>query len=325
MNDRLKEMLFGPYGADSLKHAGDMKKYGVNAVWFHGFDENAFSLCEANDLAACVEYKTFRADFDKNPELIPVGMDGKPIRYGSLVQGVCLSNKEFLDKTESDLLEGIKQFHPKGIWLDYLTYAGWFETPDPDLQESCFCQSCMNDFCETTGLDVDDPVRVLQQLPEEWKKHKCDRIAAYAIHYAACIHSIRPDCIVGAYMCPWLPAEQEGALSRIFAQDYEKMAAAIDVFTPLIYASKSGRSNAWGKEFLERSESFVPVDKKVQLILDHLDFPKSLEMTALSEKQSWGIQVYSGSRIFDNPVHAEIFREAVMKIKQAETGFHQPS
>jgi len=59
------------------------------------------------------------------------------------------------------------------------------------------------------------------------------------------------------------------------------------------------------------------------LILDYLDFPESLDMSALSEKPSWGIQVYSGSRIFENPNHAEVFREAVMKIKETAAGSHQ--
>lgn len=317
MDIRLHEMLFGPYGADSLERAGILKDFGVNAVWFHGFDKNAFSICEANDLAACVEFQTFRADFEKNPELIPVGIDGKPIRHGNLVQGVCLSNKAFLEETESRLLAGIRQFRPRGIWLDYLTYAGWFETPNPDLQESCFCRLCLDDFCETSGIEVDNPVMIINQFPEEWTKHKCDKVASYALRYSELIHKAQPDCIIGAYMCPWMPKEYDGALSRIFAQDYDKLADSIDVFTPLIYAAKSGRANGWGKEFLEGSGSFIPDGKKVQLILDYQDFPESLEMAALSDKPSWGVQIYSGSRIFKNSEQSELFRKAVLKIKQA--------
>ncbi len=317
MDNRLHEMLFGPYGADSLVHAGILKNFGVNAVWFHGFDKIAFSVCESNHMAACVEFKTFRADFEKNPELIPIGIDGRPIRYGDLVQGICLSNKDFLAETEFNLLEGIKQFSPKGIWLDYLTYAGWFETPDPDLQESCFCRLCLDEFCETSGIDADDPVTILHQYPEEWKKHKCDKIAAFAMRYSELIHQAQPDCIVGAYMCPWRSDEYDGAISRIFAQDYVKLADSIDVFTPLIYTSKSGRTYGWGKEFLEGSGSFIPDGKNVQLILDYQDFPKSLEMAALSDRPSWGIQMFSGGRIFHNPEQSELFMKMVLKIKQA--------
>ena len=311
------EMLFGPYGAASLKHAAILHDNGANAVWFHGFDPRAFAGCDEHGLAACVEFQTFRADFDKHPELIPIGVDGKPMRFGNLVQGICLSNREFLAETEAALADGINQFKPRGIWLDYLTYAGWFETPTPDLQDSCFCKSCVDDFCETTGIDAERPASILKLFANEWTAHKCAKIAGHALHYAELIRSRHPDCIIGAYMCPWKPEEFNGALRRIFAQDYGLMADAIDVFTPLIYAAKSGRAASWGKEFLEDSERFIPTGRKVQLILDYQDYPQSLELAAEARLPSWGIQVYSGENIFDHPDQAASFRQAVLTIRQA--------
>ena len=74
-----------------------------------------------------------------------------PIRYGRLVQGVCLSKQDFLAETEANLLAGLAEFNPIGIWLDYLTYGGWFEAQTPDLQESCFCSDCVAEFCNATG------------------------------------------------------------------------------------------------------------------------------------------------------------------------------
>ena len=46
-----------------------------------------------NTTSPCAEFATFRADFDARPELIPIWADGRPIRYGQLVQGVCLSQQ----------------------------------------------------------------------------------------------------------------------------------------------------------------------------------------------------------------------------------------
>ncbi|MCJ7818702.1 MAG: hypothetical protein MUP25_02640, partial [Syntrophales bacterium] len=146
-------VLFGPYGSNALAYIDRFAEYGANAAWFHGFDQDAFEACQVHGIAPCVEFKTFRADFVARPALIPTGADGEPIRYGSLVQGVCLSQGDFLEETEANLLEGIKNYQPTGIWLDYLTYAGWFETPHPDLQESCFCPDCIADFCTATGID----------------------------------------------------------------------------------------------------------------------------------------------------------------------------
>ncbi|MFC1997878.1 hypothetical protein ACFLXI_09820, partial [Chloroflexota bacterium] len=116
-------LLFGPYGSPAIEYIDSFADYGVNASWFHGFNPDAFEACQKHQIAACVEFKTFRADFNTRPELIPIGVDGKPIRFGDLVQGVCLSQVEFLQETEENLLDGLRSYQPTGIWLDYLTYA----------------------------------------------------------------------------------------------------------------------------------------------------------------------------------------------------------
>lgn len=316
MNQSLP-LLFGPYGSNALPFLEQFSTYGANALWFHGFNAGAFDACARHQVAACVEFKTFRADFTEHPELIPIGVDGKPIRYGDLVQGVCLSQRAFLEETEAALLAGLRAYQPVGIWLDYLTYAGWFEMPDPDLQESCFCTACIADFCEATSLDAAAPAEILAKHQQTWTQHKCKRIARLGLHYANLIHSHRPDCLVGAYMCPWMPSEFAGALTRIFAQDYARLAPAIDIFTPLIYGTKSGRPASWGKEWLEASVTFVPPGRKVQLILDALDFPDSLVETSKAHPASWGLQVFSGAQIFTNPEWGRLFQQVVEQIKTA--------
>ncbi len=318
MNKSLSQIspLFGPYGSAALSFVECFERYGANALWFHGFDPIAFEACEKYAISACVEFKTFRADFTEHPELIPIGVDGQPIRFGELVQGVCLSQQAFLDETEAHLLEGLHQFKPAGVWLDYLTYAGWFETPTPDLQESCFCPACVREFCEATGIDADTPRQILATAAEAWTRHKCERVAAFAQHYASLIREAHPNCLVGAYMCPWTPEEFDGALGRIFAQDYQLLAPHIDIFTPLIYAHKSGRKKDWGSEFLSAAHHFVPAERPVQLILDALDFPDSLLGVAESPVPSWGIQMFGGSQIFTDPDKSMIFARAVEQIRK---------
>jgi hypothetical protein len=117
-----------------------------------------------------------------------------------------------------------------------------------------------------------------------------------------------------------MPDEFDGALTRVFAQDYELLAPAIDVFTPLIYVKKSGRSPGWGREFLEQSPGFVPVDRKVQLILDALDLPDSLLAVADSRRPSWGIQVFGGAQVFRDPEQAQVFHECANQIHRRIVG-----
>ena len=313
-------VLFGPYGRGALAYADRFGELGANAAWFHMFDETAFEACARHQLMACVEFKTFRADFEQHPELVPIGVDGKPIRYGQLVQGVCLSQQSFLEQTEASLVAGVRTYQPRGIWLDYLTYAGWFEMPDPDLQESCFCGDCIAEFCRATGVDATTPAEILARHADAWHRHKCERIAAFGARYAAIIKQHLPDCVVGAYMCPWTPGEFGGALTRIFAQDYELLAGAIDVFTPLIYGTKSGRPASWGRLFLEQAPGFVPAAHPVQLILDALDGPQSLIETAQANPPSWGLQLFGGEKMFADAALAQAFTSAVQQIRHRIDG-----
>ncbi|MDD2442434.1 MAG: hypothetical protein PHG76_09985 [Eubacteriales bacterium] len=316
MAERSIPLLFGPYGANALADAGRLAAYEVNAVWFHGFDETAFERCAQHRLAACVEFKTFRADFDAHPERVPIGIDGKPIRYGKLVQGICLSQQNFLDEVEANLAAGLAQYKPRGIWLDYLSYAGWFETPEPDLQEHCFCPACIAAFCEDQHLDAERPEVILERYAARWQAYKCRRIAAFAARYAALIRKKLPDCLIGIYLCPWTPAEHDGALTRIFAQDPALLADSIDIFTPLIYTTKSGRAPDWGKTYLEMAANWLPAGKPVQLILDMLDFPDSLNQAAAASRPSWGLQLFGGARAFADPEKARVFAQAVQRIRQ---------
>jgi hypothetical protein len=101
-------LLFGPYGGAG--NAAQLAQHGVNAIWFHGFSPAAFDFCGKRGLSPCVEFPTFRADFGKRPDLVPIGADGSPIRYGSLVQGVCLSKAGFLHEIEARILAGVRQY-----------------------------------------------------------------------------------------------------------------------------------------------------------------------------------------------------------------------
>lgn len=309
--------LFGPYGGAALAHCDALASYGANACWFHMFDAAAFETCARHGIAACVEFATFRADLDAHPELRPIGADGRPIRYGRLVQGVCLSQGEFLAQLEERLIAGVRAYQPAGIWLDYLTYPGWFEVPDPDLQDACFCGACIATFCEATGIDAATPGEILAHHALAWERHKCARVASFGARYAQIIRSHLPDCTIGAYMCPWEPHEFGGALARIFAQDYALLAESIDVFTPLIYCDKSGRPTTWGRTFLERAPAFTPPARRVQLILDAGDGTDSLVETAASRQPSWGLQVFGGSRLFEDPAAAQLFQASVAQIRAA--------
>ena len=247
-----REPLAGPYGGIDDENIPRFRDSAANAAWFHGFNEQMFEKIESTGKAPCVEYKTFRADFSAHPDLVPIGSDGEPIRYGRLVQGVCLSKDWFVRERIEELRKGMETFRPAGVWLDYLTYAGWFETPEPDLQESCFCDDCIADFCESTGVDADTPERILSQYQSEWTQRKITRIAEYAETFSEIIKS--------------------------------------------------------------HDREFIPESRRMQLILDYLDYPFSLRELTRAQDPGWGVQVFGGNQIFSSPDSAKTFNDCVSAI-----------
>jgi len=306
--------MIGTYGSSALKHSAQFSGINADTAWFHGFDDWAFNECAKHGINACVEFAAFRADYQKFPHLIPKGIDGLPIRHGENLQGICLSNPDFLEEIETRLKAGLSAYSPAGIWLDYMTFGGWFEDPTPDLQDSCFCTDCIKHFNQMTNIDETEPKRITANHRETWIAYKCRRVADFTAKYASIIRSMRPQAVIGIYMCPYTPNEYNGALRGIFAQDYALLAPSIDIFTPLIYCAKSGRDAGWGRTFLEVSPSFVPAGKPVQLILDAKDYPACMEQTVLSSVRSKGLQMFSGVEIFKDKSSMEIFARCALKL-----------
>lgn len=313
-------ILAGPYGTLSSENMPRFRDSEATAVWFHGFSEDLFERCVSAGAAACVEFRTFRDDLDERPELQPIGVDGKPLRRGRLFQGVCLSQTDFIAEREDELRAGLAAYDPAGVWLDYLTYPGWFETPEPDLQESCFCPACVAEFCEATSIDCRDPATILADHSRAWEQHACRRIARFAERFAEIIRTARPQAVVGVYACPWYPHEYDRALTRIFAQDFALLASQVDVITPLVYAKKCGRPSGWIGDYLLRAGDFIPDETRLEPIVDILDVPGTLEAIdktcrAQPDVAPAGLQVFGGDVLFADATGVELFDRAARAIR----------
>ena len=59
-----------------------------------------------------------------------------------------------------------------------------------------------------------------------------------------------------------------------------------------------------------------PRDRKALLILDMKDFPDSVIATAASPKPSWGLQMFGGAALFEDPAAVKTFAKAVETIRK---------
>ena len=204
----MQQPLWGLYGRASVAHADRVKASGANALWFHGFDADAFEACARADLAPCVEVKTFRADFAKRPDLVPIGVDGKPIRYGAPRAG---------GLPEPRLLHGGDRDEPRlGARL---LRAGGRVARLPDLRrlvrdagarpagELLLRRLHRRSSSRPPESTPGPPRRSWAGTRSPGPTTSAGASPGWRRRYADLIRARRPGCVVGAYMCPWMPGE----------------------------------------------------------------------------------------------------------------------
>jgi hypothetical protein len=64
------------------------------------------------------------------------------------------------------------------------------------------------------------------------------------------LRSRRPGAQLGVYHCPWTDEEFGGARRRILGLDLERLAAEVDVFSPMVYHGRMGRKPEWVGEYV---------------------------------------------------------------------------
>src|SRR5690606_3545369 len=82
----------------------------------------------------------------------------------------------------------------------------------------------------------------------EWR---CSVIAGWVRDARIVLKQENPDALLGIYHCPWADDEFEGARYRILGLDYDMLKGITDVFSPMVYHGRMGRSPEWVKENID--------------------------------------------------------------------------
>jgi hypothetical protein len=250
-------MIYGAYSSpERLWERGlTFRDVGVNALFLGSGRITANLLARARDEGAAVyaEFATFRGDYllDKYPDVAPIGRDGLPISKTKRFLGACPSCPRLLLDKRTALRSLLREHPVAGVWLDYLHFHCDFELPNPPLDQSCFCDRCLARFARDTGLaprgrtTAERAAWILEAALPAWTGWKCDVVAGFAAEARAIIAEERPDARLGIFSCPWTDDEYGGALRTIVAEDLDRLHAIVDVFSPMVYQAKCGRSPGW--------------------------------------------------------------------------------
>lgn len=237
------------------------KSLGINAIFVRSssLTDELYREARTEGVRVYVEFPTlngmeYLAD---HPEAWPINEKGERAPPADWFMGICLTDSGFRTYREEQLRTLLKTFAVDGIWLDYLHWHAQFETANPILPETCFCERCIDRFQKATAVEVpmdDAKARaawILAESDSSWRQWRSEVLNDWVRGMKAIVRELRPNAILGIYYCPWYPDEFEGAHYRILGLDMKALADIADVFSPMLYHQMMERPASWVHEYVK--------------------------------------------------------------------------
>ena len=239
----------------------ELKDLGVNAVFLHStsITENIMKRAKREGVRVFAEFPILNGkDYvEQHPEAWARNERGRKVTSASWFMGVCPTDPGFRRHRMQQLRTLLQNYDVDGVWMDYVHWHAQFEDPEPILPETCFCDHCLASFQDATKIRIPDGTTsemstwIFEHCDREWRDWRCSIIAGWAKDMKAILHEKTPDALLGMYHCPWNDTEFHGARRRILGIDYTMLNGIIDVFSPMVYHGRMGRSPEWVKENVE--------------------------------------------------------------------------
>lgn len=253
----------GVYGHPQLfwDKGYQLNKLNVNAVFLHhkSITDSFMRRAGAENLKVYAEFATLNGEgyVQNHPEAWAIGKDGKKVEKATWFMGVCPTDPGFIKHRMDELGMLARKYNLDGVWLDYLHWHAQFEDPDPILPETCFNNSCVTRFSRESGLRIPNGTiaeradYILEHHEKEWRQWRATVVAGWVTQCKEVLKQIRPGALLGIYHCPWNDIEFDSARYKILGLDYTLLRKDADVFSPMVYHKRMGRSPQWVKENID--------------------------------------------------------------------------
>ena len=238
-----------------------LPELGVNSIFVHSgsIDSSLMERAEKEGIAVYAEFATLNGKnyVDKHPEAWPINANGEKEPAATWFMGVCPTEPGFRQYRFDLLRTLLSKYEVKGIWMDYVHWHAQFEEPEPILPETCFCDHCLNTFSDATDLVIPDGDTkekakwILENHDTTWRKWRSEVIYDWVIEIRKIIDGFDPDILLGVYHCPWNDVEFDSARYKVLGLDYDLLKQTIDVFSPMVYHERMGRSPEWVAENIQ--------------------------------------------------------------------------
>jgi hypothetical protein len=303
---------------------------GLNAIFVRSISLNQtlFETARLQNVKVFVEFPTLlgRNYVEQHPEAWPIDKHGEKSPPADWFMGVCPTDPGFWEYRKTQLSEILELYDVDGIFLDYVHWHAQFETPEPILPETCFCDRCTALFAEDTGISVQGSdisgkaAWILENADTEWRDWRSRVLNGWVTGMKEIVKEMRPEALLGIFYCSWYPDDYDGALYRTLGIDIETFIEMADVLSPMLFHKMKDRPVSWVGEYTNWLGNLV--DKSAENrpliwpIVQAHDNPGEVTpdefrevMMAGSGKPSSGIMMFSDRALLDNPDKIDVMLE----------------
>ncbi|OGC70097.1 hypothetical protein A2415_00670 [candidate division WWE3 bacterium RIFOXYC1_FULL_39_7] len=244
------------------KILSEIAAFNINSIFIPystDFSEK-FTKLKSNlkpEIAVNVELNVFEGKdiLVKFADASPVEATGKETRTGSYT-GLCPSHpgvrQEILDRAKRILETEID-----GIWLGNIRYPTFWQTPEPEILDTCYCDRCMEMFGKYIGEEIigdtlEDKVLLIDgSYYIEWLEFKCGQISSMVSEIKDLILNSGKNIKLGIFAVPWEDKEYGSGIKRIVAQDFAALINYVDVISPKLFYKEIGKPVDWVKSKID--------------------------------------------------------------------------
>jgi hypothetical protein len=264
--------IYGGVPTQIFDRGKTLEQYGVNAIWI-GSGSATRSLvtglkARSPGLKVFAEFNTMHEAgyLNEHPDARPIGSDGRPSPPPDGWQGVCPTHPDYRRERMAAFRRLLRDVPIDGVWLDYHhAHASW-EQARPSLPDTCFCDRCLTQFQQATGLALpaSSPAerarRLLGAHKDAWVDWRCGIFTDWIREFRTLIDRERAGALLGTFHCPWSETDHDGALREKLAIDLKSQARFLDVLSIMPYHARFGhaadpawisRQTAWLGRLLE--------------------------------------------------------------------------
>jgi hypothetical protein len=313
-----ERMLTAGYQLDEL---------GVNAVFVRRASLNPefHATAKAQGCKVFVEFPTLNGKgyIETHPEAWPINAAGERAAPADWFMGVCPTDSEFKSFRVEQLRETLRDYSVDGVFLDYLHWHAQFETDQPILPETCFCDRCTGLFEAAKALHIPTEGTagraqwVLENQETVWREWRNEVLNQWVDDLGKILREEQPKALLGVFYCAWFPEDHGGALYKNLGIHVPALANRVDVLAPMLFHRMLARPVSWSGDYLKWLGQTIPSagplvwpivqahDKPGEVSPE--EFGKALQQG--SSAPASGIMLFSEQSLLKNPEKIQVMRD----------------